>query len=189
MKLVTMRFLTVTGIFIFFGLLFSACPKSENTNPIPSITYKSFGVGLNPDSAQLQVNFTDGDGDIGYPPQDASAPYDFYIQYWYCTDTLANSPAQVADSTFKPYPILNQHTHLFTDTLTDYYHIPYITPVGKDKSLTGIIEIALTGRGNGWYINYCVKTPSHNYFEYKVWIYDRAGHKSNILTTPILQGE
>jgi len=182
-----MRFLSVTGFILLLSVIFSSCEKNTNTNPIPSISFKSF-TAYSRDSAVLQVNFTDGDGDIGYASQDASAPFNFYIQYWYSTDSLAPSIAQFpADTVFRPDININVTPH---DTLGGQYHIPDITQPGNNKALSGIIQIALTGDpdNNGWYHTYCSLNPSHTYFEYKIWLFDRAGHKSNVITTPIEQG-
>jgi hypothetical protein len=181
-----MRFLSlisISGLLVFF---FSGCEKNTNNNPVPVISFKSFTVSQTADSATLQINFTDGDGDIGYPAQDPTAPYNFFIQYWYSTDTLSTSLAQFPDTAiFKPYININQNP---PDTLLYSYHIPDITQPGKNKSLTGIIQIIVSGTPPlGWFVNYA-SAPYRNFFQYKVWIYDRAGHKSNVITTPIEQG-
>lgn len=167
------------SIICLSGLLYSSCTKKTNYSIIPAITYNSFTKfcsGSTTDSAFLRVNFTDGDGDIGYPTNDASAPSDFYI-----------IPLFDSAGIFKPLPVSISSG---TDTLTFAYRIPYITPSGTDKSLNGIIQINLENafvqfktiltilQSRGFIINQ---------FKFQVWIYDRAGHKSNVLITPIVQ--
>ena len=135
---------------------------------IPSITYKSFTPYCpSADSADLQVNFMDGDGDIGYDSQDSSAPYDFYA-------------LQLHDSAGVYVKIIISGKYEAPYT----YHIPNITPTGKNKSLNGIIQIRFKGN---WYINIPDNgNQSYHRIEYQVWIFDRAGHKSNVITTPPL---
>ncbi|HTB30756.1 MAG TPA: hypothetical protein VK808_01950, partial [Bacteroidia bacterium] len=77
-----MKYFRTFLIICVLGLLYASCTKKENYPIIPAITYNSFTPfcsGSTTDSAYLRVNFTDGDGDIGYPQSDASAPNDFYI--------------------------------------------------------------------------------------------------------------
>jgi hypothetical protein len=60
----------------------SSCYKSPVYSVIPNISFKSFVVNSNR-SATLQVTFTDGDGDIGYPTNYNNPPYDFYVMPLY----------------------------------------------------------------------------------------------------------
>src|SRR6185312_16592532 len=134
-----MKFFSTLGLALLILLGFSACQKKENYPITPNITYKDFIV-FNADSAYLQVNFTDGDGDIGYPANDASAPYNFWVEYMYL-DSATNSilPMTVTVGTQ-------------TDTVFGKYHIPNITPTGKDKELNGEIQVQLEAAGQpAWY--------------------------------------
>ncbi len=165
------RWAKTFSIICLLGMLFSACSHKSNYSNIPAITYNSFtcfcdaAKPTQSDSAYLRVNFTDGDGDIGYPTSDASAPNDFFV-----------IPTIDSSGIFTPL--------IVNDTiLTFKYHIPYITPSGTDKSLNGIIQINLENlvqQISGLTI------PNHNthIFQFQVWIMDRAGNKSNILTSP-----
>src|ERR1700722_19148929 len=70
--------------FVFLIILIVAgkcsCAKKETFSIIPAITFKSL-TSNNLDSAIMEVNFTDGDGDIGYLGNLAEAQPDFFIQY------------------------------------------------------------------------------------------------------------
>lgn len=143
--------------------LFS-CQKPRNYPVIPAITYKNFII-IDSTSANLQINFTDGDGDIGYASDYSNPPVNFYVEY------LHDSAGHYVPALFSnnpPDPVMG-------DTLAFPYHIPYITPTGKDKSLSGQIQVHITPT---WYL------PGDKSIEYRIWLIDRAGHVSNRLTTP-----
>jgi hypothetical protein len=160
-------------LFAVIGFCLSSCVKKANYSDIPYITYNSFSPfcsGSTTDSAYLRVNFQDGDGDIGYDAQDASAPFDFYVM------ELVNY-----NGTYVGYPYLQLH-----DSLIFSYHIPYITPTGKDKSLNGIIQINLESNLQNSIPPTTIPGYNFHNVEFQVWIFDRAGNKSNVITTPPL---
>lgn len=167
-----MRFKATIGCFLLMGLAITSCQKNDNTSVIPSISFQSFTAGgssANP-TATLQINFTDGDGDIGYPAQDTSAAANnLWIEYLYCDTGGTNK--------FIGFPNPQD-----TGVVYFFYHVPYITPAGKDKSLKGIIQIAPL---SDWFINPYVKLDSLK-VEFRIWLFDRAGHKSNVITTPVI---
>lgn len=168
-----MKYLRTFAIICLLGLLYTSCVKKANYPDIPQITYNSFTPycsGATTDSALLRINFTDGNGDIGYS-QELGAPNDLYIiplVYVYATKSFQ--------------PIIESGT----DTLTFPYSIPDITPAGSDKELNGIIQINfenflqqqisdLTGFSG---------VANLHELQFEVWMYDRAGNKSNVLITP-----
>jgi hypothetical protein len=171
-----MKYFRTFLIICVLGLLYASCTKKENYPIIPAITYNSFTPfcsGSTTDSAYLRVNFTDGDGDIGYPQSDASAPNDFYIVPLF--DSVGN---------FITITLPNDSILSFP------YKIPYITPSGSDKELNGIIQINLENIFQE--LDQLVsELSSHGLvahtFRFQVWIFDRAGHKSNVLTTPTVE--
>ncbi len=152
-------FLTLLSI----SLLFTSCAKKENLPATPVLTFNSFNQYLNltagQDSDIMVVNFTDGNGDVGYigEPQN-----NFFIKMLW-------------DSC--------HHIKLFNNSGGDSvfsYQIPNLTPAGSNKQLTGIIKINM---------NPYVPTGIVNYVQgdtilFDVWLVDRSGIKSNILTTP-----
>lgn len=168
-----MKYLRTFTIICILGLFYSSCVKKANYPDVPVISYNSFTrycSGSITDSALLRINFTDGNGDIGYA-QELGAPIDLYVVplvYVYASKTFQ--------------PIIESGS----DTLTFPYSIPDITPTGSDKELNGIIQVNfesfiqtqisnLTGFSG---------VADIHYLQFKVWIYDRSGNKSNILITP-----
>jgi hypothetical protein len=165
-----MRFLSVIGTFLLISVLSTSCQKNTNSNPVPVISFKSFtGTGVN--QGTLAINFSDGDGDIGYPSQDPSAQPNLWVKYLYY-DTGSKAFIGV------PHSPADTITH---DSVYYVYNVPYITPAGKDKSLSGIIEVAI----NTWYAN-PYNDLSLLKVEFQIYMFDRAGHKSNVITTPVL---
>jgi len=149
---------------------FSACSKKANYPIIPALTYDSFTVN-NDNSATLKVNFTDGDGDIGYPQGSNNVPVDFYIEIFHDSS-----------NTIIPVQLPGNKDAVMGDTAFIPYNVPYITPTGKDKELSGQIQVQIgTGPGT-WYFR-----PDGSYYQYKIWLIDRAGHVSKRITTPLIQ--
>lgn len=151
------------------ALLYSSCVKKENYPNVPVITFNSyqpFLSGLTVDSAYLRVNFTDGNGNIGYPSQQTGVNPDFYIV------------AMVYVNSTKTYDSL----------YTFPYLVPDITPTGSDKELNGIIQINLEGAIQNNILDLASEFPAGyaNFYdiEFKIWMFDRAGNKSNVLITP-----
>jgi hypothetical protein len=172
-----MKYLRTFSIICFLGLLFSTCTKKENYPDYPVITYNNwepFCSGSTTDSAYLLVNFTDGNGAIGYPSEDASAPNDFYIV-----------PLFDSAGIFKSLSVSTQTGG--DSSITFPYQIPDITPSGSDKELNGIIQINLETAIQA-IIQIPVDLASRGFvagtFRFEVWMYDRAGNKSNVLITP-----
>lgn len=165
------RTFTIVSILV---LLYSSCVKKANYPDIPAITYNSFipfCSGSTTDSAYIRINFTDGNGDIGYPAQQEGVPHDFFIVpllYVYATKTFE--------------PITQQNG----DSLKFAYNIPDITPSGSDKELNGIIQINMEGFLQEYISDDVALSNLANLHElqFMIWIYDRAGNKSNVLITP-----
>jgi hypothetical protein len=163
-----MKYLKALLLFLIIVLVYSSCAKVENYSYIPAITFNSFTPfcnGSTTDSAYLRINFTDGNGDIGYPQSDANASPNCYIE-----PTIDSSGVFV--------PIYSSSGFLMFP-----YSIPDITPDGKDKELNGIIQINLEGFVQTFS---GLSVPGKDFHEirFKVWIFDRAGNKSNVLITP-----
>ncbi len=121
-----MKLLYGIALFLIGSLVFSSCAKKETFSIIPAITFKSMDAATL-DSAIMEVNFTDGDGDIGYQGSASDAQPDFFIQY------LRDSAG-----VFVPMIVYNGPN---PTTVEGTYKIPNVTPAGKDKTLTGIIRI------------------------------------------------
>jgi hypothetical protein len=151
--------------FVVIGLLFYGCEKPPSYSIIPHITFLSMtptivrsftnsnsdAQGL-PDSANIQISFTDGDGDIGIP-EDDNTDYDAFL---------------ISNQTNNSNPNI------------DSLRIPYVTPNGNIKSISGTISLEvldITGRPDH---------PIWDTISYTIVIRDRAGHVSNTQVTPPL---
>ncbi len=153
------------GLFSVMVLGIASCAKKENYSFIPAITYKSL-VENGDGSATLQVSFTDGDGDIGY--NTTNPPVDFFVEILQ------------QDSTGKYNPIIDPllSDPIMGDTAYVPYNVPYITPSGSNKELSGQIQVIMAA--GSWYFK------ANTNVEFKVWLVDRAGHISNRIITPVL---
>lgn len=146
----------------------SACKKAEDYPVVPVITFKDFKVYKQADGTDslgiFSFTFTDGDGDIGYKKSDTLAPYDRKGAYYY---NFVIKYFEKIDGKFTevelPLPISSR--------------IPYLTPEGKNKTLEGEIQIDL-------FLNNPLAQSDTVRFD--AFIYDRALHKSNVITTPDL---
>lgn len=174
-----MKYFRTFSFICLLGLLYASCVKKENYPDIPAITYNSFTtycdavVPTKTDSAFLRVNFTDGNGDIGYPAGQEGVAPDFFI-----------IPMNLNTLTGKYDTIVIPSSNTGNDTTLSFsYQIPNITPTGSDKELNGIIQINLE---NAISVITEVPIPNHNVnsLQFKVWMFDRAGNKSNVLITP-----
>ncbi len=171
-----MKYFRTFSLICFLGLLYSSCVKKENYPDYPIITFNTFTPfcsGATTDSAYLRVNFTDGNGDIGYPAGESGVTPDFYII------PMADSANGFYRIIHFPSPYTGHDT-----TISFEYQIPDITPSGSDKELNGIIQINLENAIQTLSSLGTIGNFNFHDLEFQVWIYDRAGNKSNVLTTP-----
>jgi hypothetical protein len=161
-------------------LILYSCAKTTPPAPAPPvISYSSFTTS-DANNAVFTFNFTDADGDIGLNQNDTTGPYavgtygyyDFYMRY-YCWSQHANTYVTY----FRVFPNLSA----FLDSAIVRYRIPFIVNNTKNKGLDGQVIINLAG----------YKPPRQDanddstmIFRYEFWMYDRALHKSNVVTTP-----
>lgn len=137
-----------------------ACVKKTNYPIIPEISYNAFYPYVG-DSADINIKFTDGDGDIGVGPSDSTRT--MWVNYYY-KDTVTNK-------------YVGFYNNLTNDTLKT----PYVVRSPKDsytgKPISGEIIIKLQQYRHSRKIKH---------IKYVVYLYDKAGHKSNVITTPEL---
>jgi hypothetical protein len=121
-----------------------------------------------PDSIKIILSFTDNEGDIGSATNDTSVfkTGNLVMVYYYWDDVTKQWLAY--DRTTPPLPPF--------DTLTYYYRVPVVLPKGdKSEPMKGMI--------------YAKQSPFfkiHNRIKYKIYLYDLAKHKSNVVETPAL---
>lgn len=151
---------------VFSGILISAsmssCVKEKSFPPQPVIEFKKFTLYGN-DSADCIIKFKDGDGDIGILEGDTISDDDLKMKYFY----------KASDGTFQPYDE-DPGTAAF-DTLFYSYRVPNITPDGQYKALDGEIKIKLRAAP--------LFNPTHTLVKFEITLTDRAGNKSNMVTT------
>ncbi|HVA97882.1 MAG TPA: hypothetical protein VNG53_03225 [Bacteroidia bacterium] len=168
-------FLLLFAVLIASGLFFSGCIKAPNYPDTPSIAFQSF-TKYGTDSAAVVFTFKDGDGDIGLQSSDTTPPFNFdsgnNIYYYDC---FLEYLYKTSDGSYKPFYDASAPNPLFNDTIYFTYRVPNITPAGKVKVLSGQIQVMLHAP---YYF------PGHTSIEFNIYIYDRALHKSNVITTP-----
>jgi hypothetical protein len=150
---------------IALPVLFAGCKKSDQYPIEPAITFKSLTTvkdaqGYDAEGI-LQISFTDGDGDIGLEASDTFPPY-------------------VGEYSDNVHALFYQKVNGVWTPLTQYDDkgkVPVITPEGNHKAIRG--DIRKDHVGFPFHV-----TNMHIRFD--VYIYDRALHKSNVITTPEL---
>jgi len=155
----------INQIFYFSIFIFlSSCIKPPDYPIVPNISFKSLskntmkqGQSPNDDFLYLTINFTDGDGDIGNEAGDTTTKYNIEIR-----DTR--------DSSLIPYKA------------------PFVPLLGANNGISGEIEIKLFTTCCYYSDGFrpCEPHPSipADTLTYQVAIFDRAGHKSNVIETP-----
>ena len=165
-------------IALLFMLVVFSCKNPNSTpNTAPVISFANFTTS-SITSATLTLNFSDADGDIGIQQSD-TASYDFIIQYYY--KNYAGNFTK-----FNWHWPLQPFTSLIDSSIYTY-SIPYIQNNSKNTSLNGQIIINMNvyrppvpippSPTVNW-------ADSLSHFRYQFYMYDRAGHKSNVVTTP-----
>ena len=160
-------------IFLLFLLpgffLWAGCVKQENFSDVPEIGYQGFvlvynpgNTGHYPDSARLTITFQDGDGDIGLSDADVNPPYDTASPYYY-------------NFIIEYYELQNgQFVKLDLDPPLSA-RIPVLSPLYPGKPIKGTISNMLPMN----------PAPVHDTIRIDAFIYDRALHKSNVISTPV----
>jgi hypothetical protein len=145
---------------------------------VPVISFVSFTPSsiLN---AVLVFNFTDANGNQNIGQQQGDTTYDLYVRYYW----------KNYKGNFVPYYF--RQSGVDSTSLSDSsiypYHLPYLDINIKTAALNGQIIVNM----NAWRPVYWLTTvpvglwqDSLNHFRLEFWMYDRKGHKSNVVTTP-----
>ena len=150
---------------ILAGIL-SGCMKKESYPDTPQIGFLSytsvFDTGQYAKQGILSISFQDGNGDIGfYSDADTFPPYQSKGPYYY------NFVIQYFE---KQNGVFNQVVTLIPFSA----RIPWLTPLDPGKAIKGTISNTMDMNPH----------PLHDTIQFKAFIYDRALHKSNVITTP-----
>ena len=141
-----------------------ACKKAGGTSPIPHIEFlglqrDTVAPGSIKDTVYLAFHFTDGDGDLGNPPQ--SGKYDVFLK----------------DSRDSAFAI---QQYFFPDIPDDA-----IDPIDglKGDGIIAIRGVTIPLRADTLHVRH------GDTLTYRMWVKDRADHSSDtITTTPIYIG-
>ncbi|MES2763909.1 MAG: hypothetical protein V4677_16960 [Bacteroidota bacterium] len=142
------------------ALVTYACVKKTTYPTTPTIEFKDF-IAFTGDSADLQITFKDGDGDIGVGESDVTPTF-FYTYYY--KDTVTNQYRAY----YRPIPAPG-------DTLRIGYNVKSPSDSYKGKPINGEMSIRLQqSRHDDWVKN----------VKYVFYLLDAAGNKSNVVTSP-----
>ena len=121
---------------------------------------------MNPDSFEVVISFKDNEGDIGLAQEDLVGDFEkgnLFMIYFY--DSAGIWLAWNNNDPLPPF-----------DTLKIVYPVPVVLPEGDDSEpMKGLI--------------YAKKAPFfavHERIKFKIYMYDLARHKSNVVETPAL---
>lgn len=165
------------SVLFLFGLLlmFQGCKKSDfNFSEVPLIELKNINIIQSPDGFDstiiFNISYQDGNGDIGYNETDTFAPFNFGSYFF---NNLHIDYFEQKNGVLSPILIPPGGEVLnFSDRL------PWLTPTGKQKSIKGNIEMRLSANPYPG-----IKPDS---VVYKIILSDRALHKSNEVSSPVL---
>jgi hypothetical protein len=107
LKITAMKTIKGLATFIFFSVMFGACFSPPEFSTVPSISFQRVFFRENPDpvakdSLVVEINFQDGDGDLGLG--DAFSDYPYHTVSYY----LANDGDTTTLGTFSPYTNLQE---------------------------------------------------------------------------------
>lgn len=149
---------------ILFLLVFSSCLKSKQFPETPEIEYTSYTIGDTVDAIPQKVkfinikfSFKDREGDIGLDKNETTPPYDIAGGYYY--NLIASKYEKINGS------------YVFKSE--EKSRIPKLSGYATKRGLQGYFDIS-----------YFLYLTPHTEFKYEIYIYDRALHKSNVISTP-----
>ena len=135
-----------------------ACVKKTNYPVVPVISFNSFTPYLD-ESADINIKFTDGDGDIGVDVTESKLT--MWVNYYYKD------------------PITKNFIAYCFGCGTDSLKNPYMVRAPKDSYLGKPISGEVVVRLQQYRHSKTIKN-----IKYVVYLFDKAGNKSNVLTTP-----
>jgi len=172
--LISMRIRVIPTLIITMFLLlflFYGCRKYDHYPIIPHIELLGFTKLTDTTGVDQQgviaLSFTDGDGDLGLTSDQNSGKYlyDIFVKYFEKKKGVFQEVIITTPNTITGKP----------DTIGFNGRIPYITPAGKSKAISGEIYDTL-------FINNYAST--YDTIKYQIYIQDRAFNKSNVVETP-----
>lgn len=163
LKLVMKLFAKISLFLTLLSTLWlSGCIKEEQYPLEPHIDFLGFGTLPGTDGldsiAQLNISYTDGDGNIGLYEKDSIEPYKY--NYYIKLQQLINNV-------------------LVVDTLSEFNNrIPILTPTNRNKNIRGTITTNL----DMYITRNFLKSDT---IAFQMYLLDRDLNKSNVLQTPM----
>lgn len=167
-----LRILYKLVLAVFVGIAISSCRDKPVYPSEPVIVYEDFlryGDFSDPDSVELVVSFTDNEGDIGIEQGDTNNSIfklgNLFMVYYYDSNGTWAAYDPILASPF--------------DTMIIPYRVPLVLQEGDNSEpMKGLIYVKQYRP---------LKAPDHNKIMYKVYMYDKALHKSNTIETPAFE--
>lgn len=145
---------------LFLIVFLASCVKKTTYPKTPEIEYQAF-YPFTDESADLQIKFTDGNGDIGVSETDSTRT--LFMTYYY-KDTLTGK--------YRAY-----YSGLLNDTLRTGYVIKAPSGSYQGKPISGEVSVRLQQ------FRHSKKIKN---VKYVIHLFDKEGNKSNVATTPEL---
>lgn len=157
----------LSKVIILVSIFIIGCKKEKSFPVTPVIAYKDFVTWPDSITGVLTFTFTDGDGDLG--AESESADPNLFIDYYELEN--GNWKQIFLNSLGQEDPN--------GDPVKFEAIIPYVDIGGEPRAIEG--EIAHNFSVAAFYTN-----STNDTFRYVFYIKDRAGNKSNVVTTPDL---
>lgn len=146
-------------VFLSSSLLVFSCVKKTVYDAVPEIEYNSF-IPYTDETADINIKFKDGDGDIGVQAT-TDTTKNFWVNYYY-KDTVTQKYVAFCYG-------------CGTDSLKTSYGVRAPNGSFAGKPISGEISVRLQQYRHS-------KKIKH--IKYVVYLYDKAKHKSNVVTSP-----
>lgn len=165
--------LTYLLLFLFAGSAFTACMEDDGLPDEPVINE----IWFDKTTDELNIRFTDGDGDFGLEPNQTNPPFNLYeedstINFFYFNlhvDTYYRSEGEWV-------PVI-----LPDGALGNNWRIPDLTPEGQSKQLRVLVRVDFSNT------NEEMLTDEMDTVQYRAVIVDRALNISNeARTEPVI---
>ncbi|MEN9943471.1 MAG: hypothetical protein RLZZ91_1472 [Bacteroidota bacterium] len=155
-------------LFIFLALVVTSCLKVETYPDEPSV--EAVRMTVSSDSAFLEVDFIDGDGNVGLGQEDTSGVFgacDTRYNLFCVYEELRNGTwMQISED-----PCVNPNAVPF------YYRVPWASPPGQNKTQKGTIMVQMYP---GYYL-----ASGFDTCRFAVRICDRDLNYSNTVYSPV----
>ena len=121
-------------LFIFLLLVVTSCLKVESYPDGPSV--EDVRMTVNGDSAFLQVDFIDGDGNVGLEQSDTSGVFN-------TCETRYNLFCVYEEKRNGIWLQISEDPCLNPDAVPFYYRVPWASPPGQNKTQKGTIKVQM----------------------------------------------